>query len=387
MEFSNLDWNALTRSPSTGVHLSLYMPTHPTGREKAQDPIRLRNMIRSAEKQLRDNGWRASAIEEFTASTRILLQTPGYWRRQGLGLAVFSSSDTRYDYHLPIRPPRTLAVSRRFHVKPLMPLLYDDGLFFILAISQNEVRTLWGTRDRVLPVELKNVPGSMAEAIGPISAEKHLQWHTRTGDTSGWRRRAAVFHGQGGGIDGKKDDLLRFFQLVDHGVAQFLGNRRIPLIVAGVDFLLPIYRKANTYPNLAAVLPIGNPERLHAAALQKSAWDALRPVIAQRREDAFLAYRRLAGAGDERACDDLKTILAAAFQGRVESVFVNPQVQEWGSYEPDSGRMTLTPAPQDGAEDLLDLAAIQTFLHRGSVFVVNRGHIPSGSDIAAQLRF
>ena len=387
MHFSNLDLSTLLRPSTNGTRLSLYMPTHPAGREKSQDPIRLRNMIRTAEKQLREGGMRTSDIAEIIGPVRTLLQTPGFWRRQDLGLAVFSSMELQHDYHLPIRPPRTLVLSRRFHLKPLMPLLYDDGLFFILALSQNEVRTLWGTRDSILSVELEGMPGSKADAVGGADAERHLQWHTRTGDTSSRGRRAAIFHGQGGGMDGKKDDLLHFCQQVDRGVRRFLGDRNTPLIVAGVDFLLPIYRKANTYPHLSSVLPIGNPERLHAAALHALSWEAMKPIIAKRREDAFRAYLRLAGAGDERACDDLKTILAAAYQGRVESVFVNTQVQEWGTFEPSSGRMHLDSPPQDGSEDLLDFAAIQTYLHGGKVFAVGREQIPSHADIAAQLRY
>lgn len=39
-------------------------------------------------------------------------------------------------------------VDDRFHVTPLLPLLAGDGHFFVLALSQNQIGLLEGTRDR-----------------------------------------------------------------------------------------------------------------------------------------------------------------------------------------------------------------------------------------------
>jgi hypothetical protein len=39
------------------------------------------------------------------------------------------------------------------------------------------------------------------------------------------------------------------------------------------------------------------------------------------------------------------------------------------------------------AEDLVDLAAIQTFQRAGTIHVLDRARIPDGSDIAAILRY
>jgi hypothetical protein len=44
-------------------------------------------------------------------------------------------------------------VSERFHVKPLLPLLSGDGRFYVLALSQNEIRLLQGTRYSVEQVD------------------------------------------------------------------------------------------------------------------------------------------------------------------------------------------------------------------------------------------
>ena len=56
-------------------------------------------------------------------------------------------------------------VDDRFHVSPLLPLIAGDGHFFVLALSQNQIRLLEGTRDRVEEVELPGVPLGVRDAL------------------------------------------------------------------------------------------------------------------------------------------------------------------------------------------------------------------------------
>lgn len=57
--------------------------------------------------------------------------------------------------------------------------------------------------------------------------------------------------GKGGGSDeSAKNELLRYFRLVSDGLTEFLNGDRVPFVLAGVEYSLPIYKEANTYPNL-----------------------------------------------------------------------------------------------------------------------------------------
>jgi hypothetical protein len=385
VHISNADLTALTRAPQAGPCVSIYSPTHRFGRQKEQDPIRLRNLLRSAEKRLRSEGMRASDAAGALEPAREIIRTPGFWRHQNNGLAFFLSPEIRRFYRLPIRPRRTLVVGRRFHIRPLMPLLYENGRYCILTISRNGARMRWGTRDGLSPFAGGAVPDPPDDHMETARSEKHLQWHTRTGDLTEQGRRAAIFHGQGRGIDRRKENILRYFRRVDRGLHPLLRGPDPPLVAAGVDYLLPIYRTANTYPHLAAVLPVGNPDRMTDRQLHRLAWEAVRPIFAQRQREAFRSYKRLAGTGDSRACPDLRTILPAAFHGRVEFAFIDAQEQEWGSYDDGTGRVTLLSGSGPGAEDLLELAAVRAYLSGGRVFAVERTQIPANSKIAALL--
>jgi hypothetical protein len=63
------------------------------------------------------------------------------------------------------------------HIKPLLPLLSGDGRFYILALSQKEVRLLEGSRYGIDAVELEKVPRGLAAALKFDVRERQLQFH------------------------------------------------------------------------------------------------------------------------------------------------------------------------------------------------------------------
>ncbi|HDQ74019.1 MAG TPA: hypothetical protein ENN19_18270, partial [Chloroflexi bacterium] len=145
----------------SGWHVSLFMPTHRAGRELEQDPIRLKNLLREAEQRLQDKALQDKALQgkglqgkdlrspdvrEMLKPAQRLLQEPGFWRNQSDGLAVFFTPETFHYYRLPLPFEELMVISNRFHLKPLLPFFASDGHFYILALSQNQIRLLEGTR-------------------------------------------------------------------------------------------------------------------------------------------------------------------------------------------------------------------------------------------------
>ncbi len=180
-----------------------------------------------------------------------------------------------------------------------------------------------GTRYSVSEVDIGQVGGSLAEAIPSVNHQMSLQLHS-SGSTGGMSGSGSVtFHGQGGGSDeSAKKELLRYFRLVADGLTEFLQEDRAPLVLAGVEYLLPIYKEANTYPNLIDTVIKGNPDLLSADELHKSAWEIIRPLFQAAQEEAFAHYQQLAGQASERVADTLEKIVPAAYHGQVETLFV-----------------------------------------------------------------
>jgi hypothetical protein len=366
-----------------GPAVSLYMPTHRAGPQTRQDPIRLKNLLRLAEARLAELGLRAREAARVLAPAAALLEDTIFWRHQQDGLALFVGGGLFRHFRVPFPFEELVVVTERFHLKPLLSLFTGDGRFYVLALSQNEVRLLRGTRHSVGQVELETVPPSLAEALKYDDFERQLQFHTRTPGVGG--PRAAIFHGHGAGVDDQKDNLLRFFQQIDRGLREILREERAPLVLAGVDYLLPIYREANGYPHLTAEGIPGNPEARTPEELHRAAWAIVAPHFRQAQEAAAARFRQLAGSG--LASADLREVLPAAAHGRVETLFVAVGVQRWGRFDPARGAVELHAAAEAGDEDLLDLAAVRTLVSGGTVHAVPPEEVPSETAVAAVFRY
>ncbi len=366
----------------SGWSVSLFMPTHRAGRDTEQDPLRFKNLLRQVEQGLQARGMRTPDIQALLKPAQGLLLDAGFWMHQSDGLAVYLSPDTFRTYRLPLRFSELTVISERFYLKPLLPLFTGDGHFYILALSQNQVRLLEGTRFSVDEIELSSLPQSMAEALQYEHFEKQLQFHTRT--PAGPGKRTAVFHGHDAG-EKEKERILRWFHRIDEELPRLLGAEQSPLVLAGVEALFSIYRQANSYPHLLSEGVPGNPEALKPEELHARAWPLVQPIFA--REQAQASTRFYQMADSDLAATDLKTIVAAAHHGRVETLFVAAEAQVWGRYDVETDAITTHPQAEPGDEDLLDLAALQTLLNGGVVYAVKPGEAPQPDPLAAILRY
>lgn len=152
--------------------VSLHMPTHRTMPETLQDPIRFRNLLRAAEERLVAAGLRAPEARRLLEPARTLADDTTFWTHLADGLALFVAPALERHWRLPLPLEESVAVGERFRIKPLLPLFTADGAFHVLALSQNEVRLLSGTRWSVDEVNLEGVPRSLAEALRHDEPEK-----------------------------------------------------------------------------------------------------------------------------------------------------------------------------------------------------------------------
>jgi hypothetical protein len=363
--------------------ISIYMPTYRKQPEAKQNPIRFKNLLKRMEEQLIACGFRRSEAEALSAPGKALVGDLLFWQYQSDGFAAFMSSNWFRYYRLPLSFEELLVITDRFHVKPLLPFFAHSGRFYVLALSQNEVRLFQCSRYSVTEIELKNIPGSLNETLRSDEPSRHLQFHTKT--PGGRGERAAIFHGHGAGKDEDKNRILKFFRQVDQGLQKILGEDPVPLVLAGVDYLLPIYREASTSPQLMRQGIPGSPEGLKPGALQKEAWTIVEPHFLKALEDSAARYKELAGSG--LTSSDVETIALAAYQGRVDLLFAAVGVQQWGVFDPATQSVHLHKKNEPGDEDLLDFAAVHTVLKGGIVHALKPKEMPGGARLAAVFRY
>jgi hypothetical protein len=352
------------------------MPAHRGGAE--EDPIRFRKLLAQAEERLVAHGLRATEGREFLAPLHSLVGDASFWRNQCDGLAVFLARDFLRVYRLPWAFQEELEVGGLFLVAPLLPLLAGDGRFYVLAVSQNGVRLFQGTRFAVSPVDLKGVPRNLAEALRRHDRDEVLTFHTRPTSGGSW---GAIFEGHGVGIDDEKDNLLRYFQGIDRGLHEVLREERAPLVLAAVDYFLPIYREASTYPHLLEKGIEGNPDRVGEKELHDRAWAIVGPHFQEALRRAIGLYHQASGTG--RATADVKRIIPAAYRGEVQTVFVTLGGHLWGTLDPGTNEVSLHERPEPGDEDLVNFAAIHTLRHGNTAYALRPEDMPEGKVLAA----
>jgi hypothetical protein len=363
---------------SKGPCVSIFMPTYRTGAKSQQNLIRFKNLLKEVEEQLNANGLRPPEAKELLKPAQELLWDAPFWR-QSNGLAMFLSPEVFRYYFLPFDFEELTIVADHFHLKPLLHLLTGDGQFYILTLSQNEVKFFQGTRDFIKELYLVNTPKSLAEALKYDDPERQLQSHS-----GGAPAGTAIFHGHAV-TDDAKDNILRYFRQIDKGLHGLLREERVPLLLAGVDYLFPIYKEANSYPYLMDEGIKGNPESMSVEKIHEQSWAIIQPYFQKKQKEAVDQYKQLAGTG--RTSKEIKEIIPAAYFGRIDLLFVAVDRQQWGIFNPDDNLVYLHQKAEPGARDLLDFAASQTIMNGGTVFVVKLEDMPDDAPLAAVFRY
>jgi len=364
-----------------GPCVTMYLPTFATGFSGLQAPIRLKTLCQQAQGLLEANQMRAPEAREFLRPVSELVGDTEFWKKQTGGLAIFLAPGEFHRYRLDLPFAEKVAVGDRFYLRPILPAINRDDRFFILSLSRNKVELLEANKQMARPVEVPNLPANITEALNVTSADRGEQVHAGAAGLRG--KESMVFHGQGGKPDSKKEDLLNYFRQINSAVAARLHKEHRPLILACVDYEVPIYRETNTYPHLVNESISGNADYMTANQLHEKALPLIQPELRRHREKMMEQFQR---AGTDKASSDFHQIVPAAYQGRVDKLFVDISAELQGVYDNDLQALVLNPneAPD---HDLVETAVVQTMLHGGTVQALDQAEMPVAAPMAALLRF
>lgn len=362
--------------------ISIFMPVSRIGDQ--QDSLRYKNFLTEVEARLINEGMRAPEARSLLESEYDLVKDVEYWRNLGAeGLAIFLSRQSVTRYPLQMTFKERVTVGQRFHIRPLLPLLFG-GQYLVFALSRNKFQLFRGDRYHLQEIEPpKDTPRSMNEALQFDDPERQLQFHTRTGTTRG--ERDAMFHGHGAGFDDQNETLIRYFQAIDRSLFPLLEDEDIPVVLAGTEELHGVYRNASKSRTILDKGIIGNVSELPTEILHRKAWDIAEEYFAAEEQDAVQTFQD--NLGGTKVADELQSVMNAAYDGRVENLFVAENEQLWGEFDPDK-RIALVKKQENGqVVDLLDEAVFWTLNKKGTVYVKKRPDMPLDTAICAHLRY
>ncbi|MGP8246745.1 MAG: hypothetical protein ACLQVN_19775 [Bryobacteraceae bacterium] len=347
---------------AVGPCITLVMPI-PNSTELA---ARLKSGLRSVRKQLTechtDTGTAdglLAPVEQLTAN----LQTAHTWSNS---LIAFRSPGAFRHYWMRERVRDIAEVSERFEIRPLLAALAREQRFYLLAIGRHHVRLFRSTRHNTDEVRLEGIaPQNLQEFLHTRQPDHVLEDRMAAGPSAGSMR--GVLFGTGSESEKEQERFRHFLKEVERGVAKLLQRDGEPLLLAGVEYDVAIYRQLNTYPHLREEVVHGSPERLAAPALHDRAWEVVSQCPSEPLQKALADYRKQSGAA--LVLGDTGAILKAAAEGRVASLFLSEGA--------GAGR----------SDDPLNMAALETVLRGGWAFALNPAEMPAKECAVALLRF
>lgn len=371
--------------PTRGTVISVYMPTHQASPSQSnQDKIRFKNLLDLAENDLAALGKSRRRLSGQLGVARDLLKDEPFWRHQRQGLALFISSKGVKHYSLPFAPPEKVVTARRYHVRPLLPLRDLNRNFYVLCVSPNQVRLFMADLENISLMESKNLPKDINDALGEDDNERSLQHNTA--DSPGGRS-GAVFHGHGGAKDLGDVDPPRFVRAVAGAVGEELADSQAPLVFAGDDKLLSLYREFNAKVHLLDEHLSGNHDDIKPDELHRKAREVVVPHFQSNIDEVADRYLQARAKTPKLTEEEILRVTEAALGGKVEELLLDGSREKWGYISTDYTVAKVLDNREPGAVDLYDVAAAATLEHSGMVYMAGKEDTPGVNGIAAVLRY
>jgi hypothetical protein len=384
----------LSQLGGTGPFVSLYMPTGAGPVANGENRIRLQNLITAARREL-EAGLLSGSPGLLLEPLEKLLGDRHFWSRQRLGgLACFRSPDVLELHRVADPVPERVVVGDRFHIRPLLPSLVGNGRFHVLAMSQHDAQLYAGDRFGLWPRAVPGLPpkaGEPSQSVLPRRDRdlRSLQYHTLGGTLGsiGGPRSPAIYHGHGSSEDRSKIELEKYLRVVAEAIDAELSGERTPLVLACVEYLLPMYQEVSRHPDIVDRPVTGNPKSSDLDALHDGAWELVRARFAPPIDEVRESFEGLRQRG--LALTGLDPVLDAAGGGCVAALYLPEVDPVWGRFHAGypHGSTEVHAQREIGDEDLMDRAAVLTLAHGGTVYALTPDAMPTGDLVAATLRF
>jgi len=365
--------------------VSIFIPTERAGGpvDAGEGQIRLKNSIKEVRQVLEEKDLNTKEIREILEPVEALLEEDQFWRNQSDGLAIYANGKEMKYFTLPVHFRQQTYVGDHYYMLPVIPYFNDDGRYFMLSLSAQHVGLSECTRHTITEIEVDDLaPGRLEDAVGYDYEEKSLQNRTGQGGDKG-----AMFHGQGSGKDDKKVEIEKFFREVDAGIMKVLHDQKAPLVLACVDEYFPVYMKVTSYPHLFDAHVSGNPDESDPLLLHEESWDILEEHFREeRRKKAEQVQNESAG---KKASTDVREIIPAAVDGRVDTLFIEEGKDLFGIYDMERRKIELAePGERVYHASLYNMAAVNTLLNSGQVFLSEEEEMPmKETELDALLRY
>src|SRR5690554_863575 len=230
--------------------ISIYSPTSKQSTDNYQaDKTHFKNKLREIGKELET----VQNLEEIEIKKALgpaygLLDNLDFWQNNDRMLATFIIDGEIEQYRLPKYLDKPIhLVGKRPFLLPMVSELNNDGNFYLLHLDTERIQLFEGSRNIFKEVELdgEEIPLSYAEEEEANDEFQGIR--KRQGSVGSGGDFTA--HGEGPGEE-RKQLVQNYIHRMANKLDKKLNQNSLPLYLAGLDYLIPMFRQASKYPLL-----------------------------------------------------------------------------------------------------------------------------------------
>lgn len=255
----------LLQADTTGLKISIYLPTHPASSEQTvrEDAIRFKNALQAVQSSDRYD----AALKNTMNSLSKLVDDMDFWKHQTMGLAVFADEHGYHTAQLHYDVTEANFIEEQYQVSPLVLAQSMGSNYYVLDINHTRPRLLAGTPSGCAELLLDDMPGSFEEITDNIEYTNQLQH--QSGGVGG-------FHGHtdDGAI---QDDTNSYYRKVAKAVDGYLVGHSEPLLLMGVENRVGSMRNFLSYARVLDAYIEGSGEAMN----EREVYDHSIPIIEQ----------------------------------------------------------------------------------------------------------
>jgi hypothetical protein len=365
--------------------VSILLPTHRAGMEVNEqvDMTAFKSALQQAEKILKEKGADQMLIKKMLKPGYDLLREDKFWYQQSDGLAVFIADG--YFKYLKLRAPliQHVEVNTSFYMSPLVPFMVRSEYFYLLEIHKKFPRLYRVDALGIEHLQIEEMPTGVDDVVH--FEEKEDDELTRAG--GGSKSGGGVnFHGLGGGQPDQKDNIALYLEEVDDTIwKKYLHRENVPLLLAGLEFVIPIYRSVSDYNFIWPEALTANYQYQQVSKLYEDAMQVMKPYFEQPLKRALEDYGNKSAT--ELTSVNVSKIIPATYYSKVSHLFVKKGSRIWGTFNEQDNKLDILDKESDNLDDLIDKAVIKTIQNGGEVYFMEANEMPEQGDLAAIFRY
>jgi hypothetical protein len=364
--------------------VTLYVATEPVQRAAGGLRAKRRNLKHMLQQRLQAVDLTPGRRQTLLAAGEEALSTADFPALDP-GFVLFLAEDRVHALPLGEAPPEDMsAVGHRFLLRPILDRFGPDERFHILAISAGGTRLFEATRETCRDATPSDLPRSLEEVAAETDAEPTKQANA-PGRGGVGEATSATRHSYESPAELHKTQLVEFVQRSVKSVRRRLADDPAPVVLVAEPELAGQVRSAGDWPALLPDFVNHHPARMRDAELHAAALAVLPPQDAKA-EPVLDRIKARLGTAEPTVAIRLEEILAAARDGRVDSLLIAADETIWGHFDEGRGVAAARGTPT-GEEDLLNLAAVMTLATGGAAFSLPRDQLPRSVPAAAALRY